>query len=82
MRDKVACDELLCSKRIKGVLYNMGSGVNFTITHMVFSAIIIIIIIIIFCWVSVYAGARTLEVKVTSMTRYHLGQQARWFLCN
>ena len=79
MRDKVACDELLCSKRIKGVLYNMGSGVNFTITHMVFSAIIIIII---FCWVSVYAGARTLEVTVTSMTRYHLGQQARWFLCN
>ena len=31
-----------------------------------------------FCWVSVYAGARTPEVKVTSMTRYHLGQQARW----
>ena len=80
MRDKVACDELLCSKRIIGVLYKMGSGVNFTITHMVFSAIIIIIIF--FCWVSVYVGARTSEVKVTSMTRYHLGQQARWFLCN
>ena len=77
MRDKVACDELLCSKRIIGVLYKMGSGVNFTITHMVFSAIIII-----FCWVSVYVGARTSEVKVTGMTRYHLGQQARWFLYN
>ena len=38
MRDKVACDELLCSKRIIGVLYKMGSGVNFTI-HIVLSAI-------------------------------------------
>ena len=54
MRDKVACDELLCSKRIIGVLYKMGSGVNFTITHMVFSAIIIIIIFFLLgkclCW--------------------------------
>ena len=33
-----------------------------------------------FGWVSVYAGARTHELKVTRMTRYHLGQQARWLL--
>ena len=32
------------------------------------------------CWVSVYAGARTPELKVTGKIGYHLGQQARWLL--
>ena len=31
-----------------------------------------------FCWVSVYAGTRTPELKVTGKTGYHLGQQTRF----